>query len=159
MSFDYNVYWRSNFAVPTFVLLFFLLCTIPLIKSFVSKVVKREPLTKESIIMLFMCVCFTFLIFSFSINSLKNGGIYLANEKESDAITQTCIIEEISEPSRLYPYFKYDHKYGSDITISGETYFAAETGNFKKGDSVIITYLPKSKVILSIYHEEKTQSN
>ena len=151
MSFDYEAYWRSNFAVPVFVLLFFILWIIPLIKSFVSKVVKHEPLTKESIIMLFIGVCFTFVMFSFSINSLKNGGIYLINEKESDATTETYIIEKIDEPSKLYPYFKYDHKYGSDITINGETYFAVETGDFKEGDLVTITYLPKSKVILSIY--------
>ena len=151
MSFDYNAYFRSNFAVPIVVLLFFLLCTIPLIKSFVSQVVKREPFTKELMTMLFMIVCFAFLIFSFSVNSLKNGGIYLANEKERDATTKICIIEEINEPSKLYPYFKHDHKYGADITVNGETYFAIESGEFKVGDKVTITYLPKSRVILSIY--------
>lgn len=157
MSFDYEAYWQSNFAVPAFVLLFFIFWAIPLIKSFVSKVMKHESLTKEFKTMLFIGVCFAFVMFSFSINSLKNGGIYLMYEKEDDTITETYVIDKINEPSELYPYFKYNHKYGADITMNGEIYFAVEAGNFKEGDQVTITYLPKSKVILSIYHAEEAQ--
>ena len=154
MTFELEPYWRNNFFVPCLILLFFTFWLLSFAWSLGSKLIKKEPITQESVIMIFMSIGIVYGMFSFSINTFRNGGIYLINEKEDDAITQTYIIDEISEPSELYPYFKHNHKFGADITMDGEIYFAVEAGDFKPGDTVTVTYLPKSKVILSIYYPE-----
>ena len=78
-------------------------------------------------------------------------------EDRDYTITETCTIENIDAPSELYPYFKYDHKAGADISANGKTYFAVEAGDFKEGDLVTITYYPKSKVIVSIYYADEAE--
>lgn len=157
MSFDHDVYLRSNFYVPVFVLLFYLFWMVPLIKSLICKIKKHETLTENFLAMVFVGACITFLMFSYSINSLKNGGIHLIYEDRDYTITETCTIENIDAPSELYPYFKYDHKAGADISANGKTYFAVEAGDFKEGDLVTITYYPKSKVIVSIYYADEAE--
>lgn len=97
-----------------------------------------------------------------SIMSLSNGGIYMLVEKEEDAIVLEGEIETIVYPSKRVPNHKYAYteessNSGMDITINGETYFMPHILGFKEGDEVIISYLPKSKFILSIYHAEEAQ--
>jgi translation elongation factor EF-G len=81
-------------------------------------------------------------------SSYKNKGI----QKVIDAV-----IDYLPSPLDV-PAIKGTNVNGAaDITINGEIYLIEEVGNFEVGDTVTITYLPKSKVILSIYHAEETQ--
>ena len=56
-----------------------------------------------------------------------------------------------------YAYTEESSNSGMDITINGETFFMPHTLGFEEGDKVVISYLPKSKFILSIYHAEEAQ--
>lgn len=157
MTFEYNAYLRSNTIIPICILLAVAIVTTWTIISTSVKLNQKKATKYEALRSFIICMGISLCFIPMNVQTLSNGGIHLVNERESDAVTQTFVIEKIYEPSKEYPNFKYDHKYGADIFIDGEMYFMAEAGDFKAGDLVTITYLPKSKVILSIYHAEQEQ--
>lgn len=156
MIFDYDVYLRNICSVPIFDIGWSLFAFLVGIVVFVCLIILKK---KKEICIALVALLLSIIFLPFNnrndIINLQNGGIYLIEEKEDDAISKTGIIENIVEPSERFPQFKgyYEgkYKYGADITISGEVYLAIDSGNFELGDRVTITYLPKSRVILSIY--------
>lgn len=166
MIFEYSDYFRCNTVVPICVLAFLSFFAILLTIDICIKVKNNKATKNEVIKYLVLCFGFCLMLAPTNIRTLSNGGILLLNENENDATTYTGVIEKIYEPSELYHDFKaaYDFgdgdstlQFGADITIDGKMYFAVCAGDFKVGDTVTITYLPKSKVILSIYHAEEAQ--
>jgi len=112
-----------------------------------------------------------------SITNLINDGFSLVQEKEKNCILYQGYIESVQEPSkRIWGYKDADANgseviingerysegaYGADITIDGQLYFAATSGDFQVGDRVVISYLPKSHIIMSMYAapEEEAEEN
>ncbi len=86
------------------------------------------------------------------VKCLLNGGISLLTEKADDAVEKSGNIESICEPSKRLPGFRSGHDHGADVVIDGEVYFVATCEGFEVGDLVTISYLPKSRFILGIYH-------
>ena len=166
MVFEYSDYLRNNTIVPICILAFLSFIAILLTIDICIKVKKNQATKNEVIKYLVLCFGFCLMLAPTNIRTLSNGGILLLNENENDATTYTGVIEKIYEPSELYHDFKSTYhfedgtsirQFGADITIDGKMYFAVCAGDFKVGDTVTITYLPKSKVILSIYHAEEAQ--
>lgn len=96
----------------------------------------------------------TFIVFP----SFKHG-IYLFVEKESDALINSGTITDITNTYGNNK-FTYEDKHSiasSYVYIDGDKYYIMYIGDFDIGDEVEFEYLPKSKVILSIYHAEETQ--
>lgn len=154
MTFEYNAYLRSNTIIPICILLAIVILTTWEIIGTSVKLNQKKADKYKGLRSFIMCMGICLCFMPMNVQTLFNGGIHLVYERESDAVTQTFVIEKIYEPSEEYPNFKHDHKYGADITMDGEIYFAVEAGDFKPGDTVTVTYLPKSKVILSIYYSE-----
>ena len=150
MEFELNGYFTHCFVKPIFGIFVVFLFAIAIAIGF-CQFHKGKTEIEKVVISCIIFVCFAAMSIPGEIKSLTNGGIYLYSEKEDDAITITGKIELIEAPSKKYPDIKDNHRYGTDITIDGETYTAIESGGFKEGDVVTITCLPKSKVILSIY--------
>lgn len=157
MSFEYGTYLRSNAIIPICILSLVIIATILIIISTSVKINQKRATKDEALTSFVICMGICLCFIPMNVRTLSNGGVYLLNESKNDVVSQTGVIEKIYEPSKEYPNFKYDHKYGADIFIDGEMYFMAEAGDFKAGDLVTITYLPKSKVVLSIYHAEQEQ--
>ena len=73
-----------------------------------------------------------------------------------DAEVITGTIESVCEPSKRVPTYKGDVPqtgktvHGADIVIDGKEYLSGSCVGFKEGDCVSITYLPRSRFILSI---------
>lgn len=152
MVFDYDAYWRNICSVPISIIVWFSLLLLIQIVFLIYVVVNKKMDIIKQLVFVLLFIITGFLCTRDSITDLKNGGIYLLEEKENDAIIETGIIESITEPSKLHPNFKSTRKNGgADIIINGEIYLAVDSGDFDVGDRVTITYLPKSKVILSIY--------
>jgi hypothetical protein len=163
MIFEYSAYLRNNAIVPIGILVFVIVIAILLTIDICIKVKKKKATKNEVLKYVVLCLDFCLCFVPMNVQTLTNGGAYLLRESENDAKTQTGVIEKIYEPSELYPNFKSSYhfedgtsiqQFGADITINGEMYFAVFAGDFKVGDTVTITYLPKSKVILSIYYPE-----
>lgn len=156
MVFEYDAYWRNLCSVPVFGIVWsVIILLVGIIVLAYFAISKKKEKMVITLVTLLLAIVFLPLNNRNDIINLQNGGIYLLEEKEDAAITGTGTIENIVEPSELFPQFKGYHngkyKYGADITIDGKIYLAIDSGDFDVGDRVIITYLPKSRVILSIY--------
>ena len=92
------------------------------------------------------------------IPSFKHG-IHLFTEKEQDAIGDIGTITKITRTygNNKFTYEDEHNAFSSYVYIDGEKYYIMYIGDFNVGDEVEFEYLPKSKVILSIYDAEETQ--
>ena len=75
------------------------------------------------------------------------------SETETDAVIKVGVIESVCEPSEVIS-IKSNHRYGADIVIDGERYFAITAGEFKEGDVVEVKYLPQSCFVLGISYSD-----
>jgi hypothetical protein len=133
-----------------FVILWF---TLVLIISIICllKAVNKEDRIKNSFITLAMLMVLLSAIQSYT-PTFKNGGIEFLKEKNSEPLVCHGTIESITESSEL---LLRHHGFGSDIVIGGVTYIAAEEGDFKVGDKVVVRYLENSKFVLEINRVEE----
>lgn len=83
-----------------------------------------------------------------AVTDIINGGMAVAQERETDALTAHGYVRNIESPSGRILWFKSQGSRGADIVINGEQYFVASAGDFEEGDYVAIRYLPKSRFIL-----------
>ena len=94
-------------------------------------------------------IVFLFFLFVFLL-PIKQG-VHLINEKENDKVKT---MGEITEIRKTYGLNKYTYEghvtYASYVYIEDERYYIMNIGEYKVGDVVIIEYLPKSKIVLSI---------
>jgi hypothetical protein len=133
-----------------FVILWFALILIVSIICLL-KTVNKEDRIKNSFITLAMLMVLLSALQS-DIPTLKNGGIAFLKEKNSEPLVCQGTIESITESSEL---ISHHHGFGSDIVIGGVTYIAAEEGDFKVGDRVVVRYLENSKFVLEINRIEE----
>ncbi|MBQ2956171.1 MAG: hypothetical protein IJE08_06895 [Clostridia bacterium] len=82
------------------------------------------------------------------IGVLRNGGIHLLTERETDAQAASGKIEKVQQLTE----WQFYNKYGDAVSfeIDGERYHVFSLGNIEKGDDVEITYLPESRYVLSV---------
>lgn len=149
MTFELSQYSRIVVG-SIFVILWFVLILIVSIICLL-KTVNREDRIKNSFITLAMLLVLLSAIQS-NIPTLKNGGIAFLKEKNSEPLVCQGTIESITESSELLPRH---HGFGSDIIVEGVTYIAAEEGDFKVGDKVVVRYLENSKFVLEINRIEE----
>ena len=115
------------------------------------KAVNKEDRIKQIFITLAMLMVLLSAIQSYT-PTFKNGGIEFLKEKNSEPLVCQGTIESITESSKL---ISHHHGFGSDIVIGGVTYIAAEEGDFKVGDKVVVRYLENSKFVLEINRIEE----
>ena len=123
----------------------------------------RNKKTKRFVYGMFITV---FMIWGIvGVRTLLNGGMYLLWETEANKVFAEGYVDSIQEVSNRmdvgfrggYTEIRFvngeDYErdaYGADIVISDQLYFAATAGDFQVGDHVVISYLPKSHIIMSI---------
>ena len=144
MSFLYDDYKYMLFIVPVLTGIMEIIFTIEwCVCCFFVK-----DKSKRMFKLVFGLLCFLLLFFCGSYEKLSNGGIYLATEKEADAIIKESVIENIFDPSdRLHGFAS---SYGADIEVDGRLFFIESVDNLSVGDKVLFKYLPKSTCVLEI---------
>ena len=159
MSFEYEMYFHQNFRWPIISLIFGLICLVIAIIGVIYKLLAHKfqknikYIGKEIIITLFILGVITYTLVKNG-KILFRGGMYLSEEKESDAVERIGVIEErIVNDS--YVGYKYNTEYirnrwGETVKIDGISYHIVTCGDFDVGDTVVISCLPKSKIILEI---------
>ena len=158
MNFEFEVYYKNICETPIFTLVMTLVVLLCALTIVLYRAIKKKGTFKKDIVWIMIFLIINVSSFQNKIVELKSGGIYLLDETIEDAISKTGKIEDICAPSNRAFHFKGTNVNGAaDITINGEIYLIEEVGNFGVGDTVTITYLPKSKVVLSIYHAEQEQ--
>lgn len=158
MTFEFETYYRNICINPLSYILLCLFTIIVIVVYIVYLLVNKKGISKDVIIFLLLFSYIMYRNIPSDVIELNTGGIYLLSETPDDAISKNGVIQYITTPSARAFHFKGTNVNGAaDITINGETYLIEEVGDFKIGDTVTITYLPKSKVILSIYSAEEAQ--
>ena len=115
------------------------------------RIANKEDRIKQLFITLAMLMVLLSAIQGYA-PTFKNGGIAFLKEKDSEPLEFQGIIESITASSELMPRH---HGFGSDIVVGGVTYIAAEEGDFKVGDKVVVRYLENSKFVLEINRIEE----
>lgn len=158
MTFEFEVYYKNICETPIFTLVMTLVVLLCALTIVLYRAIKKKGTFKKDIVWIMIFLIINVPSFQNKIVELKSGGIYLLSETPDDAVTETGVIQFIATPSARTFHFKGTNVNGAaDITINGEIYLIEEVENFEVGDTVTITYLPKSKVILSIDYAEEAQ--
>lgn len=151
MEFAYKEY-MIVFWVP--IIIVTLLTLGGLILHFVGPIKKVKTNIAEKIF-------YTLIVITVScklIIPLFNGGFYLLTERNIEPELWEGNVENVVELSDFI--FPYDKEYGPGIkiVIDGKAFKCYEiiTDYVSIGDKVKITYLPRSKLILSIYRTAET---
>ena len=156
MNIDYAAYYRACFSSSVMLALFSgffaFSVLIPLIKTIFSKERPIKNILGGTVVLMVP----VFLL-SLNIGTLAHGGIYLATEKETDAVEIHGTIEHIERMNEWcfpkmkgYCVYERDGSNGICFTIDGVKYQCPSMGDFRVGDRVTVVYLPKSKYILSL---------
>lgn len=159
MTFDYELYYYQNFKWPIIIFTFTLICSMIVLAGGFYKLFSHdskkniEYVGKHIVLMLFI-LCITIPVLIQKSNILFKKGVYLLDEKETDAVERIGVIEERIKLN-VYSGYKYYNEYvdpgwGETVKIDGISYHIVTCGDFDVGDTVVISCLPKSKIILEI---------
>ena len=151
MSFEYRDYMEVFLLIPLLALLFVAPPAIGIIRGIYCNIAECHTV-KNTIEFMFAIVAVTLVLLP-QFFFLYNGGLSLLSENEADALVAYGAVTQIIEPSEKYHGVKVSHKYGADIYINGEYFFAITCDGLNEGTKVKVTYLPTSHFILSIYED------
>ena len=161
MIFRYEDYFR---ACCTGILFESAFLGMMVLGSFVGLYQKatKKPFSWSSIMVnIIAAVIFVYML-SMCLGILMHGGIYLLREKEDAKIDISGTIEDCQEMTQFMTpgigthYHEYGDgcMYGYVITVEGEALKIPSMGDLTVGDNVFVSYLPKSKYVLSIEKKE-----
>lgn len=145
MIFEYRDYYQVLFLLPVAV-------AVPagaMLLGTAWKII-RNLVTKEDLIGPVFCAGVLLALLLPQIRFLYHGGMYLPAERNAELSTVSGCLEEIVEPSERFPGFKTNHRFGADVVIDGQTYFAVTAEGLAAGENVTIQVLPRSRCILEI---------
>ena len=151
-TFSFAYYRRANGITPWFPAVLSVAACAAGILELVRVARKRSRRILFSVVVLAAGCFFLYL----SGSCLLHGGIRILTEKEADAAARTGVIEQVDERSLpAIPTYRLSGKTtaGYTLTIDGETYRVMDAGDLKPGDRVRVTYLPKSRFVLSIQRQ------
>lgn len=160
MYFDYEAYKTFCFGAPAFGVVAFSI-GILYFAAWLVYVVLRKQWDWRKYGFQVLWLIGAVVVVCMLIGVLLNGGIYLRDEKETDAIV---IQGEISDIRGLgsfsFPVVKGDYEYdkanGYEFIIDGIHCKAVLKGSLEVGDYVTVKYLPKSGYVLYIAKIDRT---
>ena len=155
MDFHYSQYYKVLTIGSLFYIAFFMLAILISTIKFLTSYIKHSPdLNFGNYVCSQIVTIFIALIIAFP--SFKHG-VYLFSEKENQAIADVGTITDITRTygNNKYSYGDVKNVFASYVYIDDEKYYIMYIGDFNIGDEVEFEYLPKSKIILSIYHTEE----
>lgn len=155
MSFEYSSYWIQLvgnalvFAVFGVIALLWGIIVHMFPNRFTLKKSKIKLFRKNRKLHLYWSIISFILLCMISIRHMNKDLLF---EKESDSRNTNGVITNIEPANADFKLYKDGSRIFPDyITINNVRYYIMDIGEFEVGDQVDITYLPKSKIILSIY--------
>lgn len=144
MQFDYDKYCRMLLWTPLIFDVFMLYGFYVAIYNYL----KLEDKLRKYLLICVTTIGLVCILWSDSGKKLYYGSIYLPFESVNDAIHVEGKVASIEETSDRFNGFK--SSYGADIVVEGYDLFIEDTGDLKEGDTVEVTFLPKSHCVLEI---------
>ena len=147
MSFEYNEYYETLFAVSLCLMLF----SIVAITIYTIKYFNKHTSLKTERFPLFLAIALCVVFFTEGAVPFFTHGIHLSSEKETASVISCGEITRCYKAYGLNKYV-YDGKncFAHYVFINNEKYYIMYIGDLEVGDSVSFEYLPKSKIILNI---------
>ena len=152
MKFSYDEYFNMLFIGAICIMLFAL---VAIVIDIIIIIVKRSTFVKfdKKIAGYITSFILSLFLFSLGLAPFKHG-MYLLNEKETDKISCSGEVHSFEKTYGLNKYtYNGENSFAYYISIDGEKYYIMHTGDIEVGDKVEFEYLPKSKIILSIYQK------
>ena len=151
MKFNYDEYFNMLFIGATCIMLFALVAIVIDIIMIVKGIAFDKTGQKNAGYI--TGVILLVFLFSLGFAPFKHG-MYLLNEKETDKISCSGEVHSFEKTYGLNKYtYNGENSFAYYISIDGEKYYIMHTGDIEVGDKVEFEYLPKSKIILSIYQK------
>lgn len=139
MTYDYSEYYKVICIAPMVLFGFAALTTL-------INLSKRKKKVKENT----LCILTLMIFLIYSIFPFVHG-FHLFSEKEANSLELTGVITDIQDTHGLNKFRHNDHvAFASYVYIDGEKFYIMCIEDYQVGDEVVIEYLPKSKVVLSI---------
>lgn len=166
MHFEYTDYVMGCMVLPICVILFAVTFFIFVLLHGLTAI-KHNGFSYRKLVHIVLALLVCCFFFILNIGRLFHGGFYLVAEREHDAVKMQGTISDINDLNRFsFPELKNVYKdgqtNGAQLIINGITCIAISSGDLEVGDFVTVTYLPRSKYILSIEKEigvtQKAQS-
>lgn len=157
MYFEYTDYVMGCMVLPICVILFAVAFFIfALIHELAA--IKQSGFSYRKLVHIVLALLVCGFFFLLNIGRLFHGGFYLVAERENDAVIMQGAISDINDLNRFsFPELKNVYRdgqpNGAQLVINGITCIAISSGDLEVGDFVTVTYLPRSKYILSIEKE------
>lgn len=164
MSFNYNEYFLHLVLIPSIMIVISFTLLISSILISVSRMRKMKyhskhlsPGNKRGLLSgMRKLVLLTILN---SISSLvllylgvSGSNFHMLHDNENHVHTLSGVIEDINVKGPNPKYlFENDNVHGRTIVIDNNRFHVMTVGDFQIGDRVIITFLPNSKVVMTIH--------
>ena len=152
IRFQFSTYFQGCLILPAIFLLFACIILVSAIVHYGKQVKAQNTNGKNTVSFLVAILIFGFLI-GLNGSRIAHGGMYLINEREQDAMTCVGEITQIRAMNRFeFPELSSEGNTtnGVELTVNGMKYTVILKGSFEVGDTVRITYLPRSRYVLSI---------
>lgn len=153
MTFSLDEYVRAGLIFPTVLVLGSAFGTIWGLIGQLIHISKKTTKSARGFLLMAIFVFVAMLIVN--VPHLKHT-IYLVTEKETDVLISEGVVEEIRD-IRNSPRYDYNKTVAraSIVTVGGTAYYFMTKGNLEVGDTVILSYLPKSKIVLQCELKEE----
>ena len=138
MAYDYFEYYKVMCIAPIVFFCFSALVTL-------DNLLKQKNVKKNSFSILTLMILLFVCLFPFV------HGIHLFSEKEEDSLELAGVITDIQDTHGLNKFRHNDHvAFASYVYIDCKKFYIMCIEDYQIGDEVVIEYLPKSKIVLSI---------
>ena len=157
ISINYMDYYNSCCLFPLIICVFNCIHIVLVVIDVVINALHHSLKPGRSLFCIFALLILGYLTM-INAGRLLNGGWFLLNEKEEDAVTTSGIIEDITDNNRFifaelgshYKQYANTPLNGVTMVIDGKQFRLVSYDSFRVGDRVIVRYLPKSKYILDL---------
>lgn len=153
MTFAYSEYLIHNLMLPVFAILF---AAVPLVRGvsrLLSQAAHGEKVGFGDYRMWILLVLLVVVIIILGHLLLSGGGLHLIYERPGDTVTVEGTIEDIRARGALEsPRYAVsgENSYGYEFTVGDVTCVGMARGSLEVGDTVTVTYLPHSALVLAI---------
>lgn len=153
MTFSYFDYFVGNLVLPILCLAFIAVPVFRLVRRTAGEIVRGEKpqVLRDYRVIILLLVLLAVAVIMISI--LLQGGIHLIYERPVSAVTVEGTIGELDRLNSFQNtryIFRDESSSGYRFTVDDVTCTGIAKGTLNVGDEVTMTYLPRSRFILSI---------
>ncbi len=151
MKIDYSLYFNNNFVFPVITAV----CLTIFAALNIYQIFKNIHTKTFGFNIIFLVVIIAVIFFT---TYPLRQGIFLISEKENDAVVTCGEVTDIEFASFSPRYYLNGARKAVWICIGDEKYYCVDNNDITIGDTVSLTYLPKSRCVIEYVKEEHCEN-